>query len=439
MNKEEGVLVYPEPRQKASESPLSSDAVPIPHLNSVDWGWVILSIGMAIGAGIVFLPVQVGLVGIWVFLLSAVIGYPAMYLFQRLFVNSLASSEVCTDYPGVISHYLGKNWGFFLGLLYLLMLTLWICVYATAITNDSASYLKTFGVTNHLISKDPLYPLGLISLLVLIASRGEEFLFRISTVMVLTKLAIVAFLGLAMVGLWKASNVTVPPPAPSLIKDSIITLPFTLTSILFLQTLSPMVISYRQRELSPDMARRKSLRAMNLAFAILFVTVFFYALSFTLALGHEEAVRAYEQNVSALAIAAELFPPGIAIWLGVILNLFAVMTAFFGVYLGFHEAARGITLNLLGRWMKLESVRPGWVNHGIQLGVVLLTFFIIRLEVPVLAFTSLSSPIFGLIGCLIPAWLVLQVPRLKPYRNASLLLIVLTGLLLIVSPFLALI
>ena len=54
---------------------------------------------MAIGAGIVFLPVQVGLMGLWVFLLSSIIGYPAMYLFQRLFINTLAESPECKDYP----------------------------------------------------------------------------------------------------------------------------------------------------------------------------------------------------------------------------------------------------------------------------------------------------------------------------------------------------
>ena len=41
--------------------------------DSTDTGWVIMSIGMAIGAGIVFLPVQVGLMGLWVFLLSSVV------------------------------------------------------------------------------------------------------------------------------------------------------------------------------------------------------------------------------------------------------------------------------------------------------------------------------------------------------------------------------
>jgi amino acid permease len=81
--------------------------------DSSDTGWVIMSIGMAIGAGIVFLPVQVGLMGLWVFLLSSIIGYPAMYLFQRLFINTLAESPECKDYPSVISGYLGKNWGFY--------------------------------------------------------------------------------------------------------------------------------------------------------------------------------------------------------------------------------------------------------------------------------------------------------------------------------------
>lgn len=82
--------------------------------DSTDWGWVIMSIGMAIGAGIVFLPVKVGLVGLWIFLASAIIGYPVMYMFQKLFINTLASSSKCEDYPSVISEYLGKNWGFFL-------------------------------------------------------------------------------------------------------------------------------------------------------------------------------------------------------------------------------------------------------------------------------------------------------------------------------------
>lgn len=405
--------------------------------DGTDAGWVIMSIGMAIGAGIVFLPVQVGLMGLWVFLLSSVIGYPAMYLFQRLFINTLAESPECKDYPSVITGYLGKNWGILLGALYFIMLVIWMFVYSTAITNDSASYFQTFGVTEGLLSDSPWYGLILICLLVAISSRGEKLLFKLSGFMVLTKLFIVAALGISMVGMWHLYNIGSLPPAGRLIKEAVITLPFTLTSILFIQTLSPMVISFRNQNVNREVARFKALRAMNIAFIILFCTVFFYAVSFTLAMGHDEAVKAYQQNISALAIAAKFFPGGWVTVVSVMLNIFAVMTAFFGVYLGFREATQGIVMNILQRIMPAERINETLVKYGIMVFAVLLAWGAIILNAPVLSFTSICSPIFGMVGCLIPAYLVYKVPMLHKYKGISLYLIIFTGLLLCVSPFLA--
>ncbi|MGJ7167939.1 hypothetical protein [Morganella morganii] len=396
-----------------------------------------MSIGMAIGAGIVFLPVQVGLMGLWVFLLSSVIGYPAMYLFQRLFINTLAESPECKDYPSVITGYLGKNWGILLGALYFIMLVIWMFVYSTAITNDSASYFQTFGVTEGLLSDSPWYGLILIYLLVAISSRGEKLLFKLSSFMVLTKLFIVAALGISMVGMWHLYNIGSLPPVGRLIKEAVITLPFTLTSILFIQTLSPMVISFRNQNVNREVARFKALRAMNIAFIILFCTVFFYAVSFTLAMGHDEAVKAYQQNISALAIAAKFFPGGWVTVVSVMLNIFAVMTAFFGVYLGFREATQGIVMNILQRMMPAERINETLVKYGIMVFAVLLAWGAIILNTPVLSFTSICSPIFGMVGCLIPAYLVYKVPMLHKYKGISLYLIIFTGMLLCVSPFLA--
>lgn len=405
--------------------------------DGTDAGWVIMSIGMAIGAGIVFLPVQVGLMGLWVFLLSSVIGYPAMYLFQRLFINTLAESPECKDYPSVITGYLGKNWGILLGALYFIMLVIWMFVYSTAITNDSASYFQTFGVTEGLLSDSPWYGLILICLLVAISSRGEKLLFKLSSFMVLTKLFIVAALGISMVGMWHLYNIGSLPPVGRLIKEAVITLPFTLTSILFIQTLSPMVISFRNQNVNREVACFKALRAMNIAFIILFCTVFFYAVSFTLAMGHDEAVKAYQQNISALAIAAKFFPGGWVTVVSVMLNIFAVMTAFFGVYLGFREATQGIVMNILQRMMPAERINETLVKYGIMVFAVLLAWGAIILNAPVLSFTSICSPIFGMVGCLIPAYLVYKVPMLHKYKGISLYLIIFTGMLLCVSPFLA--
>ena len=405
--------------------------------DGTDWGWVIMSIGMAIGAGIVFLPVQVGIAGIWIYLLSSVIGYPAMYLFQKLFINTLAAAEKAEDYPSIIAGYLGKNWGFFLGVLYFIMLVIWVFVYSTAITNDSASFLHTFGVTDTVLSDNPFYGLAIICILVALASRGEKLLFKLSTGMVLTKIGVIAILGVIMVQHWDLANFGSFPDFEYLIKQTIIMLPFTLTSILFIQSLSPMVISYRAHNKSIEVARYKAIRAMNIAFGILFVVVFFYAISFNLAMGHDQAVEAYSKNISSLAMAAQGFEGNSVRIMSLILNIFAVMTAYFSVFLGFREACHGIALNCLRRMMPEEHINKGALKFGILIFAVLVSWGAIVLNAPVLSFTSICSPIFGLVGCLIPAYLVYKVPMLHQFKDLSLKIIIFTGLLLVISPFLA--
>ncbi len=405
--------------------------------DSVDIGWIVMSIGMAIGAGIVFLPVQVGVMGLWVFLLSSVIGYPAMYLFQKLFINTLAESKKCTDYPGVISGYLGKNWGIALGILYFIMLVIWVLVYSLAITNDSASYLHTFGVTESHLNHNIFYGLALICLLSYIGSKSEKFLFKISGFMAVTVIALVAVMGVLLIPQWNFNNITAVGDWGKMIKDAIITLPFTLTSILFIQSLSPMVISYRSHEKSIEVARYKASRAMTIAFSILFVVVFFFAVSFTFAISQTEAQHALKENISALAMIAHYFPGSWATIVGIVINIFAVVTSFFGVFLAFKEACKGLAMNILERKYAHEEINTDLVNKLTTVFIILIAWTAVALNLPILSFTSICSPIFGIVGCLIPAYLVYKVPTLNKYKGTATYLIIITGILLCISPLLA--
>ena len=359
-----------------------------------------------------------------------------MYMFQKLFINTLVESPKCRDYPDVISGYLGKNWGILLGVLYFLMLVIWVLVYSTAITNDSASFLQSFGLTKQLLSDNPFYGLALVCILVSLASRGEALLFKVSSFMVLTKLSVIAILGFMMIEQWDLNNIGAVPTPQSGFKDTIVMLPFTLSSILFVTNLSPLVISYRAREKSIEVARYKAQRAMKLAFGILFVVVFFYAVSFSLAMGHDQALKAYDENISALAMVAQGIPGDTIKLFSLILNIFAVMTAFFAVYMGFREACYGLTMNLLRRTTAEEKINTKYVNRGIILFTILLAWGAICFNAPVLSFTSISSPIFGLVGCLIPAYLVYRVPALHKYKGLSLYIVIATGILLCLSPLL---
>ncbi|AGH81024.1 transport system permease protein [Psychromonas sp. CNPT3] len=404
--------------------------------DSVDIGWIVMSIGMAIGAGIVFLPIQVGIMGLWVFLLSSVLGYPAMYLFQKLFINTLAESKECTDYPGVITGYLGKNWGMVLGILYFVMLVIWVLIYSLAITNDSSSYLHTFGITEGHLNDNIFYGLGLICILAFIGTKGEKLLFKLSGFMAVTVLSLVGVMGVLLMSRWNLDNVPPMGDMMPMIKDAIITLPFTLTSILFIQSLSPMVISYRSHEKSIEVARYKSSRAMTIAFIILFVIVFFFAVSFTLAITQEQAREAMHQNISSLAIIAHYFPGSWATITGIVINIFAIVTSFFGVFLAFQEACRGIAMNVLRRYMDESKIDKKIMNKLITVFIILLSWLAIVLNAPILSFTSICSPVFGLVGCLIPSYLVYKVPHLNKYKGKATNLIIITGVLLCISPLL---
>ena len=405
------------------------------RFDSTDWGWIIMSIGMAIGAGIVFLPVQVGIVGVWVYLLAAAVGYPALYLFQRLFVNTLAVSPECTDYPSVISHYLGKNWGIFLGAIYFVMIVISIFVYSTAITNDSASFLYSFEVTDTILSSNPFYGLGVICLLVAIAAQGEKILFKVSTGLVLTKLLAIIVLGLIMVSHWNLANVPALPSLSDALYQAFTMLPLTLTSILFIQTLSPMVISYRSHNKSVDVAWHKSLRAMNISFGVLFVTIFFFAISFNLAMSHEQAVMAASQNISALAIAASEMDGDTVRILSLLLNIFSIMTAFFGVVLAFKESCQGIAINLLKRVYDEDCINRKAIAWGTLVFGVLVAWGAIILNIPVLRLLTWMGPIMGIIGCFIPTYLVYKLDFLARFRSPSLMFIIAAGILLSISPF----
>jgi len=400
-----------------------------------DAGWVLLCIGMAIGGGIIFLPVQIGLKGIWVFSLSVLITYPALYMMQTLYLKTLSQSPECKDYSGVITFYLGKNWGFFLGVAYFIMLLKGMLTYSLAATFDSASYFQTFGVTVNKFSDNWWYGLVVLALLVSIAAQGEKLLFRVSGPMVVAKLAVVVLLGLVMIPYWDIRNISNIPPLGELLTGTVLTLPFTLFSILFVQILSPMNVAFRKVEPDPQIATLRALRVSRITYAILASAVLFFAFSFTFSLSHEQAVEAAQNNISAMAIVAKIFPGEVVRAMSVVLNVFAIVTAFFGIFLGFQEAMKGIFINVLSRFIDEISINEKAIDIGVSVFIVLLLWVWVLTHFPILLLQQIGSPVYGIVSCIIPCYLVFKVPQLRKYYSWRVLFISATGVLLCLSPF----
>lgn len=408
-------------------------------MSSKDWGWVAVNIGMGIGAGIVFLPIQAGLVGLWTFLLAILLAYPALYLFQRLYINTLIESRDASDYTSTIREYLGSKWGASLGVVYFVMLLIWLFVYSETVTNDSATYIQEAGLTQGLLSGNHLYALVLIGFLVFLAFASKTLLFHLSKVLVVVTLSSLVVLAVLIAPHWDIKNIKDVSSIWDMLCQTVITLPFAMTSILFLQSLSPMVVYVRSEYEDVAVARKKALQIMNRAFLILAGVVFFFALSCTLAMTHKEAYQAFVDNTSFLALMAKAVPGTLVPALGVMIDISAVTTSFFGVLLGLHEACVGLYMNLFLGGRPKETVNMKKISAGIVGLIVLLGWIATIIDFPILYFTSICSPIFAIIGCFIPVLLVYKADSLAKYRGPQAWIIVATGVLLVLSPLFALV
>ncbi len=165
---------------------------------------------------------------------------------QKLFIETMARSDEQDSYLSIITSYVGSRWGVLLGALYSFTMLKSMVEYALAITNDSASYLKTFGLTNQTLSEHWWWSLLLIAGLSLVASKGEKLLFKVSGSMIAVKLVIIVAIGFVVIPFWDVSNIGAFPTVSHLVVGTFPTLPFAIFSIMFVGILNPMNIAYKK-------------------------------------------------------------------------------------------------------------------------------------------------------------------------------------------------
>lgn len=407
-----------------------------------DLGWLVVSIGMAVGAGIVLVPVSIGVVGFTVFILSILIAYPGIYLFQKLYIQTLFASKTPKSYKETVAELLGKKWASFLGLLYLLMMITWTVIYAEVVAKSLASYLYLFNLTsNPHLEQNAIYSALLMIVLIYVGMKSQKLFVRVSTFLVVILVVAIIVVSVSLIPIWSFTNVLqMPSDGGEFIAKSIIMLPFSLTSILFIQSLSPMVIGYRKHYAKDDkhVALTKAIKVMTLAFVILVIIIGFYVLSFSLVIPKEQALEATKNNQSAfILLEKQGLSNGVLYICGIIISLCAILTSFLSILAGMEESLKGLLRKSVARFgLKEDSGKALNLNVLVIILIFLLTWLSIVFDAPVYKLVPLSGPIFGILGCLVPAYMVFKVPSLQKYRTKSIYFVIFVGVILVISPLL---
>jgi len=204
---------------------------------------------------------------------------------------------------------------------------------------------------------------------------------------------------------------------------------------MFVQILNPMNIAYKKREQNKEIAKYKIVRVHKVAYLILVTTVLLFVISIILSISEADALRAYHENISALALAANVIPGTTVKIMSVALNVFSIVTAFLGIYLAVHESFLGLIKFASQKIFKHQDTNANKHSLIAFLMVVFILWLIVLTNFPILKVFVFGGVTYGIISCIVPGFIILRNQKFSDIRGFSVYYVILIGILMCIGPF----
>ena len=104
--------------------------------------------GTAIGAGLLYLPVQAGAAGLLLSLIGMIVMYPITYYCQKYFVSMMTNAENNSSIADAVGEFLGDKVKNFFNIVWILMLMAGLISYGTGLVANLGEFIGKAGITN---------------------------------------------------------------------------------------------------------------------------------------------------------------------------------------------------------------------------------------------------------------------------------------------------
>ena len=184
---------------------------------SYDTTWMLGLFGTAVGAGILFLPINAGIGGFWPLVAMAVLIGPMTYYAHRGLARFVCSgSRMDADITEVVAEHFGPGAGKFITLLYFLAIYPIVLIYGVGITNTVGSFME-----NQLgLVPPPRWILSglLIAGMMAVMLAGERIMLICTQWLVYPLVAILIFLSLYLIPDWNMAALREVTPMGTALK-----------------------------------------------------------------------------------------------------------------------------------------------------------------------------------------------------------------------------
>ncbi len=386
--------------------------------------WTLGLYGTAVGAGTLFLPVEIGTRGPVIFLVMLLLGLPLSLiphlLLCRVYMREERSENGTLPIFGSFFSGRGEK-----------LITLFYCatffpvtlVYGVALVNALDNFLvERLHFTA--LSRGPLTFI-VVAALYVVLSKGRDRVVATMSALALPFATSVLLIAVSLIPGWHLSNVTgavtevQSTPLPVTLKGIWLTLPLITFSFCCAPMVSPLTSYYREKKAEGE---GKALFVIRVAYMAIFASIIFFVLSCVLSIPHESFMRAKAENLNVLSVIRGSGNFSLIYYVAPFIAIIGMTKSFLGVGLSVAETFGQLVASVSGK-------KATTSKRVASLALFLLTLSIVYANPDVLnLIETFCGPLIAVILFLIPAWLIYTRPALAELRGKTVFLVMLGGL-----------
>ncbi len=396
----------------------------MPKWRSSDTVWMLSLYGTAIGAGVLFLPINAAAGGLIPLLLLTILAFPmTFYAHQALCRFVLSGSE--NDYGDitvVVEEKFGKKIGYLITLFYFFAIFPILLVYGVSLVNTVQSFMQ------HQLGLTPppraLTSFFLISFLIMIVQCGENLIVKIMSTLVYPFVAILILISLFLIPHWNLNlfrDISLSGASQEGGNGMFLTLWLTIPVAVFAFNHSPIISSLAVTK-SKEYGRwvePKCSQIIKYSNLMMVITVLFFVFSCALCLSPANLIEAKKANITILSYLANHFHTPFLKFIAPIVAFVAICKSFLGHYLGAKEGFNGILEKSLYHFFG-KNISRKTLDRCALFFVYVVTWFVSSNNPSILGMIeSIGGPVLAVILFILPMVAIHKLPELAKFKGKS--------------------
>ncbi|TWI64613.1 serine transporter [Desulfobotulus alkaliphilus] len=401
--------------------------------------WILTLFGTAVGAGILYLPLQAGISGVWAMVFLSLFILPVIYYSHTSVIRLLAVEKANLDYAGVVAHFLGRFAGLLVVAVFFLTFYAVLLSYILGLNANLGAYFVHTGIAETNWARGPFLSLAILFVFALIQMIDEKIVLAVMSFVSSVMIVFLFAISIYLIPFWNFSSFYQAPTSMGFFTDILRILPILTLSFVFFPAMSSMVTAFRRQDgwiRDEVLLKLQSIVLKTSVLLLFFVLLFVF--SCLLSLTPEEFSHAIAENLNCLTILS--FKEGVApvlVNIGVMVGIAALFTSFIGVFFAVKEAG----------WEMLRKAlhffrRKGKQPEGSKKVQDIFLHLFIYLSLWIIAFFNPSvmdifglfvAPLVAIFLFILPIGILVKVKGFRIFRKLSNVLVLSVGTLLLFS------